>query len=572
MPGGRDRCVVRQGRARGTHRRHHYDQHEPDGIGTQWHREIRASIVELSGTSVHNGTLVTFTTDLGRLEPQEARTNNGQAVVTLHAGTESGIATVRAFSGGAQSVGDGGLPLVIGAAAAETMTVTATPAELPSTGGASTISATVIDLAGNRLVGVSVALTTTGGSLSVFDSVTDSAGTARSILTSTVAATVTATLRGGAAPIGGTVEVAIRTAPTISIVAPVGATAGSAATFTVTTSVAAGSPPISAVDIVFGDGSGAVSLGNLTGTTSVTHVYLTAGTFTATVTLVDASGERVSTSAVVRVVPAVLPSVNIVATPTTSTVDQVVSFTATVSGSTVPIERFDWTFGDGTAATTSGTVVNHVYTSAGTRIVEVTATTVEGVSGSSQLSMIVLPAVPLNVNISASPTTGTVDEVVVFTAAVSGSTVPIAQFVWTFGDGTTATTSGTSVSHVYTSAGTRTINVTATTVEGVSGSSQLSHVVEPTVFAVNLQFFPSSPTSGSAVTFTATVSPTTTVVNRYDWKFGDTSVATGSSNSIQHTYILPGGSTGDSFTVEVTAFKAIDGTTTSSQVVVFVRP
>jgi PKD repeat protein len=419
---------------------------------------------------------------------------------------------------------------------------------------------------------VPVAFSTTAGSLSVFESVTDSAGTARSILTSTVAATVTATLRGGAAPIGGTIEVAIRTAPTISIVAPVGATAGSAATFTVSTSVAAGSPPISAVEIVFGDGSGAVSLGNLRGTTSVTHVYLTAGTFTATVTLVDASGERVSTSAVVRVVPAVLPSVNIVATPTTSTVDQVVSFTATVSGSTVPIERFDWTFGDGTAATTSGTVVNHVYTSAGTRIVEVTATTVEGVSGSSQLSMIVLPAVPLNVNISASPTTGTVDEVVVFTAAVSGSTVPIAQFVWTFGDGTTATTSGTSVSHVYTSAGTRTINVTATTVEGVSGSSQLTLVVEPTVFAVNLQFFPSSPTSGSAVTFTATVSPTTTVVNRYDWKFGDTSVATGSSNSIQHTYILPGGSTGDSFTVEVTAFKAIDGTTTSSQVVVFVRP
>ena len=391
--------------------------------------EIRASVVELSGASVHNGTLVTFATDLGRLESQEGRTNNGQAVVTLHAGAESGIATVRAFSGGAQSVGDGGRALVIGPAAAETMTVTATPAELPSTGGTSTISATVIDVVGNRLVGVPVAFTTTGGSLSVFESVTDSAGTARSILTSTV----TATLRGGAAPIGGTVEVAVRTAPTISIVAPVGATAGSAATFAVTTSVAAGTSPISAVDIVFGDGSGAVSLGNLTGTTSVTHVYLSAGTYTATVTLVDASGERVSTSAVVRGVPAVPPSVNIVASPATSTVDQVGSFAATVTGSTVPIERFDWTFGDGTGATTSGTSVNHVYTSAGTR----------------------------------------------------------------------------------------TVTVTATTVEGVSGSSQLSLVVEPTVFAVNLSFSPSSPTSGSAVTFTATVSPATTVVNQYDWNFGD---------------------------------------------------
>jgi PKD repeat protein len=150
--------------------------------------------------------------------------------------------------------------------------------------------------------------------------------------------------------------VAIRTAPTIFIKAPDAAKAGSAATFTVTTSVASGSPPISAVDIVFGDGSGAVSLGNLTGTTSVTHVYLSAGTYAATVTLVDASGERVSTSAVVRVVPGVLPSVNLVASPNPGNVNQVVNFTATVTGSTVPIERFDWDFDDGTTTQTQGLV------------------------------------------------------------------------------------------------------------------------------------------------------------------------------------------------------------------------
>jgi hypothetical protein len=149
-------CVVRQDRACGADRRHHHDQYEPDRAAAQWDGRNSSSIVELSGTAVHNGTLVTFTTDLGRLEPQEARTSNGQAVVTLHAGTESGTATVRAFSGGAQSVGDTGLALTIGAAAAEAMTVTATPAELPSTGGSSTITAAVIDGAGHRLVGVPV--------------------------------------------------------------------------------------------------------------------------------------------------------------------------------------------------------------------------------------------------------------------------------------------------------------------------------------------------------------------------------------------------------------------------------
>ncbi len=441
--------------------------------------EIRASIVELSGTSVHNGTLVTFTTNLGRLEPEQARTTNGQAVATLHAGTESGTATVRAFSGGAQSVGDTGLSVTIGAAAADAMTVTATPAELPSTGGSSTISAAVIDSSGNRLVGVRVAFTTTGGSLSPFESVTDAAGVATTTLTTTVAATVTATLRGGATPIAGMVNVAIRTAPTITIVAPVGATAGSAATFTVSTTVAPGSAPITAVDIVFGDGSGAVSLGNLTGTTSVTHVYLSAGTYTAVVTLTDSGGERVTTSAVVRVVP----------------------------------------------------------------------------------------AVPLNVNISASPTTGTVDEVVTFNATVTGSSVPIEGFDWTFGDGIEATTSGTSVNHVYTTAGTRTVTVTATTVEGVSGSTQLTLIVVPLQIEITLNISPLNPSSGATVLFTATVTPATVVITRYDWDFGDTTTLSTSGRSTSHAYVAP---TGTSFTATVTAV-AFDGTTTQTQGVVTIR-
>lgn len=438
--------------------------------------EIRASVVELSGTSVHNGTLVTFTTDLGRLEPQEAKTKNGQAVVTLYAGTQSGTATVRAFSGGAQSVGDAGLALIIGAAAAATMTVTATPAELPSTGGSTTIIATVIDTAGNRVVGVPVAFSTTGGSVSAFEAVTDAAGAARTTLTTTVAATVTATLRGGATPIGGTVAVTLRTAPTITITAPVGATAGSAATFTVTTSKAAGSPPISAVDMVFGDGSAAVSLGNLTGTTSVTHVYLTAGTFTAVVTLVDASGERVSTSAVVRVVPAVPLNVNLSVSPTTGTVDEVVSFTATVSGSAVPIERFDWDFGDGTSATTSGTTVNHVYTTAGTRTVTVTATTVEGVRGSSQLTLIVVPLV-IEVTLNINPLTANAGQPVTFTATVNPGTVVTTRYDWIFGDdgGSTASTTGRTTTFAYgvlDKGFTRTVTVTAVAFDGTTTQTQ----------------------------------------------------------------------------------------------------
>lgn len=57
---------------------------------------------------------------------------------------------------------------------------------------------------------------------------------------------------------------------------------------------------------------------------------------------------------------------------------------------TVPIDRYEWTFGDGTMATTTGNIVNHVYREAGTAVVEVTVFTVEGDRGSTQMTLIVV--------------------------------------------------------------------------------------------------------------------------------------------------------------------------------------
>jgi hypothetical protein len=42
-----------------------------------------------SGTPVHNGTLVSFTTTIGRIEPSEARTQNGQVRVRFHAAVKA---------------------------------------------------------------------------------------------------------------------------------------------------------------------------------------------------------------------------------------------------------------------------------------------------------------------------------------------------------------------------------------------------------------------------------------------------------------------------------------------------
>src|SRR5687768_17571877 len=93
-----------------------------------------------AGTPVQNGTLVSFTTTLGRIEPSEARTNNGQVRVKFISGGQSGAATITAFSGGASGRLEN---LRVGTAAVERVVVTANPQTLGPAGGTAEISARV---------------------------------------------------------------------------------------------------------------------------------------------------------------------------------------------------------------------------------------------------------------------------------------------------------------------------------------------------------------------------------------------------------------------------------------------
>ena len=53
--------------------------------------QLSAQLLEASGTPPHSGTLVTFTTTLGTIEPASVETDiNGRAVTTFKAGTANG--------------------------------------------------------------------------------------------------------------------------------------------------------------------------------------------------------------------------------------------------------------------------------------------------------------------------------------------------------------------------------------------------------------------------------------------------------------------------------------------------
>lgn len=345
--------------------------------------DIVATVIEVSGTAVQNGTVVSFVTTLGRIEPAEARTQNGKVTVKFTADGRSGTAEVTAFSGGASSEK---LPLPIGSAAAETVTVRAEPARLSPGGGSTQIVALVRDLAGNGMSGASVAFTTTSGNLSSGVAQTDANGEARATLTTARESTVTATVGAKS----GTVTVQVDAAPTVTMsVSPAAPVENQAVTFTLTVS-ATGGLPITQSRIDFGDGE-TRQLGALTGTTSAAHVYRDSGTYGVVLTLTDAAGNVSTQQTVVVVAPETPIGVVLTYDPDTPSVNTIVTFTAAITPAGATIDRYEWNFGDGTTSTTTGNSRTHIYKAAAKRKVTVRAVGTSGATGLAETDIIISP-------------------------------------------------------------------------------------------------------------------------------------------------------------------------------------
>lgn len=131
---------------------------------------ITAIITDSSGKAVTEGTLVTFSSTLGRVEPAETHVSNGRATVQLIAGTTPGVASISAASGAAKS---SVLDIRVGPVTSRIVLAT-------SAGGAgvASIVATVFDAKGFVIGGVPVAFTTSAGTLATAVVYTDPFGQA----------------------------------------------------------------------------------------------------------------------------------------------------------------------------------------------------------------------------------------------------------------------------------------------------------------------------------------------------------------------------------------------------------
>jgi adhesin/invasin len=362
--------------------------------------DIIAQVIESGGTAPHSGTLVTFTTSIGTVQPSQVETDvSGRAQAKFLAGTGSGTATISALSGGASASGSNAIKILVGAAAVGRVIVSANPTLVPALGGTTAIMAVVLDINGNPLSNVPVSFSTTAGSLlnSVVNA--DQNGQAQTTLTTAQTATVTAsvgataptttppatgggtttpTTGGTAGQASGTVTVGVIAAPTLVITPPTTSpSAGLPATFSfVVTAGTTNGAAVRDLSVNWGDGTGVQDLGAVTGTAAVTHVFRNAGTYVVTGTVLDASGNKSTVSTSVTVIPVPLPTIIITPSPVPGHVNTQTTLTIQVTlPNGVSVQDLQIDFGDGQSADLGGAAsaaVPHVYTTTGTFTVAVT--------------------------------------------------------------------------------------------------------------------------------------------------------------------------------------------------------
>ncbi len=346
--------------------------------------DIVAVVIESAGTPVQNGTVVTFTSSLGTVEPREARTQNGQVSVRFIAGSQSGSAKIGAFSGGAKSED---IEILVGAAAAGAMTLRADPAFVPATGASVAVIAQVLDKGGNPLPGVAVTFSADAGILSQSTALTNASGEATVELGTNVPTKVTATVGGSTTVLTATISVAALSLPAMTVTAA-SSLGGSNTTetglpiiFTLTPPTGAG---VRSARIDYGDGQ-SENLGAVPAAITRAHTYTRPGTYLVTVTATDAFGLTGTTTLAIIVNERGTVGVTVqVLSNISGLVTFSVSTSGTISGS---IRTYDWDFGDNTGTTTTGPQTSHRYTASGTYVVRVSVRTTTGQDGYGEVTI-----------------------------------------------------------------------------------------------------------------------------------------------------------------------------------------
>jgi PKD repeat protein len=262
---------------------------------------------------------------------------------------------------------------------------------------------------------------------------------------------------------------------------------------------------------------------------------LTTGTYSVRLyTSNSAGGDWENKTAYITVSSGVVaPVTGFAANVTSGTAPLAVGFT---DASTNTPTNWDWYFGNGTkfsdAQNPSVTLAGGTYT------VSLYTSNAYGGDWENKTDYITVSTPAPVASFTSDKTTGTVPLNVSFTDASTGE---ITSYLWNFGD--TASSTLKNPSHLYTTVGTYTVNLTVTGPGGSATRTQTNYITVRD--ALPVAAFSGTPTTGTVPLNVSFSDASTGVITSYLWNFGDTTTSTLKNPS--HNYTAAG-----TYTVKLT--------------------
>ncbi len=314
----------------------------------------------------------------------------------------------------------------------------------------------------------------------------------------------------------------------------------------ITLTISANDPDgtVSGIRVDWGDGT----VDNFPGTaTGDSHAYVTAGTYTVTVTAIDNDGATSTPAQATKTITDAPPTAKFTESTTTATTGTSISFDA--SDSSDPdgtITSYLWDFGDGNTA--AGVTATHIYGTAGPYTVTLTVTDNARQTATATAAKTITDRPPV-ASFSESATTALTQFPISFDASRSfDPDGTITSYSWNFGDGTSPG-DGVNPSHTYGAAGTYTVTLTVMDNHGNTDTTSAAKTITDRPPTVSFTETATTGVTLDSITLTITSSDpdgtvTTTMV---DW--GDTHVDTlaGTATTDSHSYATAG-----TYTVTVT--------------------
>jgi gliding motility-associated-like protein len=272
------------------------------------------------------------------------------------------------------------------------------------------------------------------------------------------------------------------------------------------------SPNAITSDWNFGDGTTSTVI-------SPVHTYTSSGSYTISLSAMDAAGCTDSIKSIVTVNQTPVATFSAAITQSCS-VPFVVTFTNSSTGAT----SYQWNFGDGSTVVSTNPI--HTYTTSGTYTVTMSAINANGTCADSLKKNSYIIISPPIANFTALPDSGCIPLNVKFSSNSTSALDPIASYTWTYGDGNTATTTVPTSSNTYTASGIFSPTLIVQTTQGCQDTFVCKNCIRAgTPPVANLANPPDSVCFGSPVMF----SDSSTGAIAWHWIFGD-----GASSPIQN--------------------------------------